>query len=645
MNRRIPAYPLITIDPFCSIWSRDEILNKEDTMLWNGIPKSLLGFIKIDGEVKRFLGLDSYAIETYMWQSWNDTKPLVSTFCLENGTVKVIVKFWSPFIPDDIHMLSLPVGFIDYEICSTDGKDHNIELHFMVNENFCSNKAKERIFESKGSYAFMYNKNQKPLSYSGDGVEADWGKYYLFGDKVDVKSDSYFRLDSIHEGVVTPKKSLLFFDVFAYDDIYSIEYMGKKLKSVWTEKFNNIVKVGEYCRKNHNAIYNKIIKLENKILDDAKCFGEDYETLISAVYRHVMAGHKLVRDKKGNLLYFSKECFSNGCINTVDVTFPSTPLYFMYAPKLIPAFMNGIFEFASMPVWKYDFAPHDLGIYPLDDGQVYGSYCIPKEEHKTIYKRSTKIKSYLDDDQMPVENSGNMIIMTYAYYLLTGDLAYVKKHFDTEKKWADYLVKFGDSKELQLSTDDFAGRFKGNINLAIKASVALFAFGKICELVKEDGTSYFSEAKAKAKMIVKDGTEDGHLKLAFDSDGTWSLKYNMVWDKIFGFGLFPKKVYKNEIDFYLKNETPYGFRLNSLRNFTKSDWEMWVAAFDEKGDLTKHLSASLMRFCEHTRYRVPFTDFYDAVTGEWTMMMAHRTVQGGLWMPVLAKNFSSKRIK
>ena len=643
MKNRIPAYPLITIDPFCSIWADGDTLNKSHTMLWNGIPKSILGKIKVDGRSKRFLGYEDYDVEKYMWQSDRDVRPIISSYTLECGEVKIIVKFWSPQILGDIYLLSLPIGFIDYEVFSNDGKNHEVEIEFMLHENICSNKPDDRFYKSYGRYAVMYNKDKAPLAYSGDGVEADWGKYYLYGESVCVKDDSFYRLCSSHKGNITPKKSYKAFDIVAFDDIYSIEYMGSKLKCIWTEKYRNIVKVCEYCEKNHNALLKKAENFEQSLINDAEPFGENYITVISTAYRHVLAGHKLVRDGKGNLLYMSKECYSNGCINTVDVSFPAIPLFYLYNPELIPAMMNGIFDFASKPIWKYDFSPHDIGIYPLADGQIYGSYRIPENEHRGIYKRKTDIVSYLDDEQMPIENSGNMIIMVYAYYLLTGDKKYLKKHFDMLKKWADYLVKYGDSKELQLCTDDFAGKFKGNINLTIKASVALYAFSKIAELFGADYYEYKKEAKSKVNLVMKEGKENGHLMLAFDNKGTWSLKYNMIWDKIFGFGLFPLSLYEKEAALYLLKSNTYGVPLNSLRTFTKSDWEMWVSAFPKGVSLTRIISKKLVDFLEHTSDRVPFTDFYDTHTGEWTQQMCHRTVQGGLWMPVLVKKFSSLR--
>ncbi|MGH2643373.1 MAG: DUF4964 domain-containing protein, partial [Chitinophagaceae bacterium] len=53
---RPPAYPLITVDPYFSIWSFNDTLNDASTVHWTGKENSLQGIIRVDGRSYYFLG-------------------------------------------------------------------------------------------------------------------------------------------------------------------------------------------------------------------------------------------------------------------------------------------------------------------------------------------------------------------------------------------------------------------------------------------------------------------------------------------------------------------------------------------------------------------------------------------------------------
>ena len=648
---RLPALPLIANDPYFSIWLPADLPTDANTIHWAGAQKWIRGHLTVDGRRYRYLGKNGVpAVQT----TGVKVTPTQTIFEMTAGPVDLKVTFWTPALPDDFDVMSTPITFVDYAVKANDGAEHEVSIQLSVPDTLCFDGVNHpemftRTFTVSGlNIASVGQTQQKILCHSGDHITIDWGYMYMASKQ----NPEYEAGNHAKAGYVGG--SLLYswklnataeeqkdFVMLAYDDIASVNYFGTACKAWYARNGANILDAMLDFDKRHDELFAACCELDERVWNDSvEAADEDYAKVTAAAWRHTIAAHKLIATPKGEMAFLSKENDSNGCIGTVDVSYPSTPMLLKYCPELVNALSRPILEFAQMPVWEYDFAPHDVGRYPYVTGQVYDC-AIPRATGNVIppiYLYPAGSGVFHGTHQMPVEESGNMLVMLETAITFGADDSLARQYMDTLATWVHYLDEYGEDPANQLCTDDFAGHLAHNVNLSAKAIVGIACYGRLLKRFGQEEEAARWTARAHELMeswknrVVK---EDGVTPLTFNGIG-WSMKYNLAWDQVLGLNLMPEEFYRKETEGYVKLQNKYGLPLDSRDDYSKSDWIAWTASLAPDKETRIALLKPLSVYLRETQTRVPFSDWYNTRTGDFVEFIA-RSVQGGLYMPILKK--------
>lgn len=663
LQARPPAVPLVAHDPYFSVWSMADKLTDENTKHWTGSEQPLAGLVRIDGKNYRYMGARPHRTVPALPQTALNVGPTRTAYTFAGAGVQMMLTFFTPAFPKDLDLLYRPVTYLKWDVSSTDGKKHEVQLYFDADPVLAVNTPDQHVVWSRaraGSLTVLSagSRDQRVLDRAGDNLRIDWGHLHVAvpdsehallanasasaaqflengtlpsSDDLEMPKEP-LRNRAAHLAVVFPlevsgSQAVSRHILLAYTEQFAIEFLNRQLRPYWQRNGETPQEMLEKAEKDFAALDERGKKFDAELTADLKRVGGDaYEQLASLAYRQTLAAHGFAADLNGTPLLFPKENFSNGCISTVDVLYPSAPFFLFFNPALLEAQLRPVLEYAALPRWKWPFAPHDLGTYPLANGQVYGG------GEKT------------EENQMPVEESGNMLILLAALGQKQNSWHLSEQYWPQLSKWAEYLRAKGLDPENQLSTDDFAGHLAHNANLSIKAIEGLAAYAQIARgLGKNDiANDYAAAAKDMATKWEQLAKDRDHYKLAFDKPGTWSQKYNLVWDQLLGLNLFPARVRETELSFYLKRLNQYGLPLDNRADYTKLDWQIWTATLADNREQFGTLMAPIRKWLNETPSRVPLTDWYDTKTGKQQGFQA-RSVVGGVFIKALASSMGAQK--
>ncbi|KAF2838247.1 glutaminase GtaA [Patellaria atrata CBS 101060] len=654
---RPPAIPLAVRSPYLSTWlpaGRDAETSGELSAgvwpsYWTGDATAWTGFVRVDGRNYRWMGGADGDGATQVAFNYTSTQ---SIFTFHVGdAVELTATFLSPLYPNDFKRQSLVFSYLHVDVASLDGNTHDVQVYTDISAEWVSGDRTSKAtwdYGTTGDVAFHKISKAAPVSFGESRDQAEWGNWYYAtnaGDATTYQSgpDVDVRGAFTDDGKLKNSKDEDFraindrWPVFAFAvDLSSVDSSGSSAlfsiglcqeqavqfssrngygpsPALWKSYFEDDLAALSFFHGDFETELRDASTFDRKVADDSiRAGGEDYLTITSLTARQTFGATQLTGTEDKPYLFF-KEISSNGNMQTVDVVFPFHPFLLYANPQLLKLTLEPHYEIQESGQYPNKYAMHDIGThFPNGTGHSDGA-----------------------DEPMPLEECGNMIIMTLAYAQRADDNDYLGTHYDILKQWAEYLIEDSLYPAEQLSTDDFAGHLANQTNLALKGMVGLAAMSDIAARSghDDDATRYLDTAKDYLAQwqdigINKDATPT-HTVLSYNDRESWGILYNLYADKELGLNFVPQTIYDQQSNFYPTVMREYGVPLDTRHTYTKNDWELWAAAVasdDTRGMFISNLAA----WIDETPSNQPMTDLLETDTGAQPgLQFRARPVVGG----------------
>ena len=607
---RPPAVPLVSVEPHFSVWSPADRLYDAETAHWAGAVQPLRLYLDAGGRTYRLCGRCAKDAQMPVLPQVSCRVAATTTsYRFDDGRgLSAEVDFTTPRIAADLELFSRPVTYVTVRVKGAEKWSVRAEISGAWATNDNRARMKREDGEIAGvRYSSFAREKQTPFSTKGDCKRADWGRVYLAGPCADGGAVRF---------------------LLAYDNVKSVRYFGEDLVDWWRRGGKTFAQMMAEAVREAPEVERRCREFDAKFRREAEAAGgEKYAAIAELAWRQSFAACKFVAGPGGEPFLLSAENRSGGMIGTTDVFYPQFP-HLLYANvELAKASLAPTCIYAASGRWPYPYAPHDLGLFPVAEGQYYGM------------KKGQSVGGGHDDTfRMPVEECGNMIILLAAVSEAEGNADFAGRWWGEVSKWAEYLTRFGYDPGNQLCTDDFAGRMAHNANLSVKSIVALGAYARMAEMrgEKETAAKYraLAEGMVPKWIAAAKGGAHGGARIAFDRPGTWSLKYNLAWDRMLGLGLFPPEVGEAEMKVYRAEALAYGTPLDCRKTYSKSDWLMWAGCITGRREDLEFVCGGIYRYLDETPDRIAFGDWHMADSAHYCSFIA-RSVVGGVMMPLL----------
>ncbi|KAI0952144.1 hypothetical protein AcV7_008040 [Taiwanofungus camphoratus] len=656
------SVPLAVRSPYLSAWlaqSGGTALNAAWPQFWTGSTLGWAGYVKVDGTTYNFLGVPNVP-GTQSQEAVQKSLEFTSTqsiFVLTAGPIDLTVSFLSPVEPSNLINQSLPFSYLSLSAAANDGNSHTVQVYTDISAEWITgdDTLTANWTTTVGSIITHQVQlvDQTLFGEVSDHIQQGAAYYStpnLSGTTYQTGQDIVVRAQFINNGTLLNTQDT---DFRAVSDDWPVFGLAHDLGTVSGSTDPVVFSIGhardpavEYLIAN-NALQNRSSyfwsqyptaadaistflgdysnavaraqAFDAQVNSDASVISSNYSAVVALSVRQAFGATEITISKDSSsqfntsdIMVFLKEISSDGNVNTVDVISPTWPILLYTNPVIGKDLLLPLFEYQATGQYPNAWACHDMGsVYPQATGHNDGK-----------------------DEPMPIEESGNMLIMALSYVQRTNDTSLITSYYDLLDQWAQYLIANTLIPGDQISTDDFAGALANQTNLAIKGIIGIKAMAEMAAMVGDSATSSNYSSIAASYVTQWQGyatSSDGqHLTLAYGNDATWGLSYNMYADKLLNTNLIPTSVYDMQTAWYPTVLESFGVPLDTRHTYTKSDWQSWTAAIMSSTAGRDMFVNSVYQYAADGLNSAPLSDYYWANNGSVNGFRARPVVGGHL---------------
>lgn len=572
-----------------------------------------------------------------------------SIFVLNAGTASITLDFFSPVSFHNYTRQSMPFSYLTVSSIGLNGANPAVQIYSDIDDTWTgqSNSTSYSFATSGTASVHQLQANHDLLYTESEHQQALWGKAVFAGSsnvpgklvaasgaRDDLRNQ--FRVNGsltgetstfvtgdvvsfwYELGLVADQPSCTF--AIGYVRPAAVNHTGQAYTPYYRAYFPTINDAISRFLDDYPAALAESHILDNTVQSTgATVGGQNYADVLALSVRQTFGGIDLTIPNNtlntDEAVAFIKEISSDGNIQTMDIILELLPFFYTFNPEYIRLLLDPVVSYLSSGRWRHPWVIHDLGErYPNATGHPLGH-----------------------DEEQPVEETGNLLILAAAYQASSGNKTWASSHKTLFDKYATWLVNNGLYPSHQLSTNDGLGPFTNMTQLGVKAAIALSAYGQLT-----GDASWTKIGNSFASTILEPGvgveishaTNQNYFTLTYGND-TWFMMFNLYPAKLLNLTCFPESAYTGQSAFLPTVRGPYGVPLDGTVPWGKTDWQMWAAAVSEPATRSQMID-DLHAYASNGKNDLPFPDRY-FVQGSEAGLITRRNFRA---RPVVGAHFA-----